>query len=254
MIFRQKVKSAGDMPVLGAFLGLAVPPLVEVIGRVGFDFIILDGEHGVFCPESLEECLRAAGAVNLPAIVRIPDSNPCYIQAALDAGAQGVQVPAVETPEQVRTIVDASHFPPQGQRGLGSTNRAAGYGFIPRPQVLKMASEEIMVIIQVETRKGVENLSALLVVDGVDLVFLGVSDMSLDYGYESPSDPAMLPLLESTIQTIRQAGKMCGVHISDWAFLPRLRKLGVSYFTIASLAVMGQSLQRLVKDFNEKVG
>src|SRR3974377_1050152 len=124
-----KIKpSPATKPVLGAFLGLPVPALVEVIGRSGFDFIILDGEHGSFSIESLEKFLRAAGGVNRPAIVRTPDSNPQHIQAALDTGAQGVQVPSVAAPAEARSIVAASHFPPKGRRGVGSHTTGATHG------------------------------------------------------------------------------------------------------------------------------
>ncbi|NJD35225.1 MAG: 4-hydroxy-2-oxovalerate aldolase [Betaproteobacteria bacterium] len=250
MILKAKLTSAAR-PVLGAFLGLPTPALVEVVGRSGFDFIILDGEHGSFSVESLEECLRAAGAVNLPAIVRPPNNDPQHIQAALDAGAQGVQVPSVTDPTQARRIVEACHFPPKGQRGFGSTTRAAGYGFTPRSQVVRAASEETLVIVQVENRKGVENLRDILAVDGVDMVFLGTSDLSLDYGYASPSDPAMLPLLKETIGTVVRSGKRCGIHLADLKLAPPMKELGVSYFTVASLAVIGQFLQNKCKEFED---
>jgi len=250
MTLKTKLNSAAR-PVLGAFLGLPTPALVEVVGRSGFDFIILDGEHGCFSVESLEECLRAAGAVNLPAIVRPPSSDPQHIQAALDAGAQGVQVPSVADPAQARLIVEACHFPPKGQRGFGSTTRAAGYGFTPRSQVVRAAGDETLVIVQIETRKGVENLSGILAVDGIDMVFLGTSDMSLDYGYASPSDPAMLPLLKQTIGTIRRSGKQCGIHLADLKLAPQMKELGVTYFTVASLALIGQFLQNKFKEFEE---
>ena len=248
MILKTKLNSA-TRPVLGAFLGLPTPTLVEVVGRSGFDFIILDGEHGCFSVESLEECLRAAAAVNLPAIVRPPNSDPQHIQAALDAGAQGVQVPSVADPEQARLIVEASHFPPKGRRGFGSTTKAASYGFTPRSQVVRAAGDETLVIVQVETRKGVENLSDILAVDGIDIVFLGTSDLSLDYGYASPSDPVMLPLLKETIGTIRRSGKQCGIHLADLKLAPQMKELGVTYFTVASLALIGQFLQNKFKEF-----
>ena len=248
MILKTKLNSAAR-PVLGAFLGLPVPALVEVIGRAGFDFVILDGEHGCFSAESLEECLRAAGAVDLPAIVRPPDADPWHIQAALDAGAQGVQVPSVADAEQARLIALACHFPPKGQRGFGSTTRAAGYGFTPRAQVVRAANEETMAIVQIETRKGIENLSDILAVDGVDMVFLGTSDLSLDYGYASPSDPAMLPLLKETIGTIRRGGKRCGIHLADLKLAPQMKELGVTCFTVASLALIGQYLQSRFMEF-----
>jgi 4-hydroxy-2-oxoheptanedioate aldolase len=224
MILKTRLNSAAR-PVLGAFLGLPSPPLVEVIGRSGFDFIILDGEHGCFSAESLEECLRAAAAVGLPAIVRPPNSDPHHIQAALDAGAQGVQVPSVVDAAQARLVVEAAHFPPKGRRGFGSTTRAAGYGFTPRQQVVRTAGDETMVVVQIESRQGVENLPAILAVDGVDMIFLGTSDMSLDYGYAGPSDPAMLPLLKETIGTIRRAGKRCGIHLVDLKLAPQMQQL-----------------------------
>ena len=250
MILKTKLNSAAR-PVLGAFLGVPTPALVEVVGRSGFDFIILDGKHGCFSAESLEECLRAAAAVNLPAIVRPPNSDPQHIQTALDAGAQGVQVPAVVEPAQARLIVEASHFPPKGRRGFGAITSAAGYGFTPRSQVVRAAGDETLVIVQVETRKGVENLSDILAVNGVDMVFLGTSDMSLDYGYASPSDPVMLPLLKETIGTIRRSGKQCGIHLADLKHAPQMKELGETYFTIASLAVIGQFLQNKFKEFEE---
>ena len=243
--------NAAAKPVLGAFLGLPTPTLVEVIGHSGFDFIILDGEHGCFSAQTLEECLRAAAAVNIPAIVRPANSDPQHIQTALDAGAKGVQVPSVEEPAQARLIVEASHFPPKGRRGFGSTTRAAGYGFTPRSQVVRVAGDETLVIVQVETRKGVENLSDILAVDGVDMVFLGTSDMSLDYGYASPTDPAMLPLLKQTIGTIRRSGKQCGIHLADWKLAPLMKDLGVTYFTVACLAIIGQSLENKFKEIEE---
>jgi len=236
----------------GRFLGLPVPALAEVIGRTGFDFLILDGEHGYFSPERIEECLRASDSVNLPTIVRIPEINSCHIQAALDAGARGVQVPAVETAKQARTIVEASHFPPHGKRGFGSTTRAAGYGFIPRSDVTQRA-EDSTVVIQIETRCGVENLTEILAVDGIDMVFIGTSDLSLDYGYSSPADPAMLPLLHQTIRNIRGAGKACGLHIADLKSIPQMKELGVRCFTVSALAIIGQSLRKLVHDFGEEL-
>ncbi len=240
---------AEGRPLLGAFLGLPVPAFIEVIGRSGFDFIIFDGEHGTFSAESLEACLRTAGAVDLPAIVRIPDGNPPHIQAALDAGAQGVQVPSVADGAQARLIVDASHFPPKGVRGFGSTTRAAAYGFTPRAQVVRAAAEEILVAVQVETQKGVEHLNEILAVDGVDLVFLGTSDLSLDYGYASPSDPAMLALLRQIIATIRRAGKYCGVHLADLKLARPVQELGATYLTVAPLAMIGPFLQGKVAEF-----
>lgn len=253
-MLRDKINSTDKPAAIGAFIGLAAPPLVQVIGQVGFDFVLLDAEHGVFTPESLEACLGAAAAIDLPAIVRTADDNPCQIQAALDGGAQGIQVPSVESAGQARRIVAASRFPPHGRRGFGSTTRAAGYGFIPRPQVVETADRQTLVIVQIESRRGIDNLAEIAAVDGVDLVFLGTNDLSLDYGFASPADPAMLPLLGEAIGRIREAGKVSGVHLADPGALPQMRDLGVAYFTVVSLALMRRGLQDAVTAFRQGVG
>ena len=241
-------------PLLGAFLGLAQPSLVEVVGRAGFDFIILDAEHGGFHPLALEECLRAADLVELPTVVRLPNMDPVAIQGALDRGAQGVQVPSVETPAQAAEAVAASRFPPLGHRGYGSTTRAAGYGFTSRGQVMAAAQERNLVSIQIETRAGVENLSDILAVDGIDSVFIGTSDLSLEYGYASPTAPQVEPLLQEITSRVAAAGKVCGVHIVDWHAIGPHVRLGVRYFTVSALAVMGAALGDVLRDFKRQVG
>jgi 4-hydroxy-2-oxoheptanedioate aldolase len=164
----------------------------------------------------------------------------------------GVQVPAVETAKHARTIVEASHFPPHGRRGFGSTPRAAGYGFFPRPDVIQKA-EDLAVIIQIETSRGVENLAEILAVDGIDMIFIGTGDLSLDHGYSSPADPAMLPLPHQTIRIIQGAGKACGVHITDLKSIPQMKERGVRFFTVSALAIIGQSLRGLVRDSGEEL-
>lgn len=251
---KQRLREVGAPPLLGAFVGLAEPALVEMAGRAGFDFIILDGEHGCFHPVQLEGCLRAADLIDLPAMVRLPRMDPVAIQAALDSGAEGIQIPSVETPQQTQRAVAASRFPPLGNRGYGSTTRAAGYGFRSRKQVMENAKNHNVVTVQVETKAGVENLDAILQVDGVDSIFIGTSDLSLEFGHESPSTPAMDPLLADITSRVARAGKVCGVHIVDWRSIEKHMRLGVRYFTVSALAVMGASLKELTGEFKRQVG
>lgn len=253
MSLKRTVVQTQGQALLGAFLGLPEPALVEVVGHAGYDFVILDGEHGSFSSRQLEECLRAADLAGLPAIVRVRDLDAGRIQAVLDANAKGVQIPSVETPQQAREAVAASRFPPRGNRGYGSTTRAAGYGFFSRPEVTAKAEAEVTIIIQIETRVGVENLTEILAVEGVDLVFVGTSDLSLEYGYQSPSAPEMMPLLKTITQQVTAAGKICGVHIVDWKAITPMLQLGVRYFTISALAVMGGALKDLHASFLKEI-
>jgi 4-hydroxy-2-oxoheptanedioate aldolase len=243
----------GKSPVLGSFLGLPSPPLVEMLGHAGYDFVVLDAEHGTFSPERMEECVRAADAVGIPCVIRVADVEAKLILSALDLGADGVQVPQVETAEQARAVVRFSHFPSVGDRGYGSTTRAAGYGFRPRPEVRETALRRRVISIQIESKGGVDHLPAILGTEGIDVVFIGTSDLSMAYGYDSPNDPAMTPLLEKLISAIHSAGKIPGVHLSDWSKIEYLKRIGVRYFTVSAPAVMKEAFASQVEDFSLKV-
>jgi len=243
----------GEHPLLGSFLGIPSPVLVEMLGYAGYDFVVLDGEHGVFSRESMEGCLRAATAVDVPCIVRVAGLEAELVQSALDLGANGVQVPQIETAEQAYTAVRFSNFPPVGERGFGSTTRAAAYGFRPRPLVIESARKELLVSIQIESRAGVDNLPGILETEGIDVVFIGTSDLSMSYGYDSPNDPAMLPLVEKLVSAINSAGKISGLYLSDWSKIEYLQNLGVRYFTVAAVPLIKDAFTSQVKDFANRV-
>ncbi|KAA3628327.1 MAG: hypothetical protein DWQ09_09395 [Proteobacteria bacterium] len=253
MTFKKALAASSGTPLLGAFIGMASPPLAEMAARAGFDFIIFDGEHGVFSRLEMEECLRSARFRGTPAIVRTADADPTGIQAALDSGATGIQVPSVVTAAEADAIVIASQFPPRGRRGFGSTTSTAGYGFRQRSDVMSEAQAETVVAIQVESRRGVDQLTHILTVEGVDAVFLGTSDLSLDYGFPTPADQRMVGLLQKLIPMIVASGKACGVHVTDLEQINPLRSLGVRYFTVSVMALIVQSLQAAVKDFRSHV-
>ncbi len=242
-----------DRPVLGAFIGISSPALVEMLGHAGYDFVILDMEHGVFNPEGVEGCLRASRAANVPCIVRIADLEAGSIQSTLDMGADGIQVPQVETAAQASMAVEFSHFPPVGKRGWGSATRSADFGFRSPRLARDRAQRELLTSIQIESKAGAENLANVLEVDGVDVVFIGTSDLSIDYGYDSPNDPGLVPVVEGLISAIAAAGKIPGIHISDWSRIGQLRELGARYLTISAPLVIRDAFANQVKDFSSKV-
>ncbi len=248
MDFKDKVLKNAYI-LLGSFLGIPSPPLVEMLGHAGYDFVILDIEHGTFGIERMEDCVRAAAAVNVPCVARIAELNARLIQQALDIGAVGVQIPQVETGSQAYAVVQSCRFAPAGTRGYGSTTRAAGYGFRSRPLVRDLAHRQLVIGIQIESQKGVENLADILETKGLDVIFIGTSDLSMAYGYNSPNDPAMLPLLEKLVSAISSSGKVPGLHITDWSLLARMGQLGVRYFTVSATSLIWDAFTRQVKDF-----
>ncbi|HUV75404.1 MAG TPA: aldolase/citrate lyase family protein [Dehalococcoidales bacterium] len=239
-------------PLLGSFLTIPAPALVEMLGQAGYDFIIIDAEHNAFNLESIENCLRAGTAVNVPCIVRVAELDVRLIEIALDSGAAGIQVPEVETAQQARRVVQLSHFPPIGRRSYMTTTRAAAHGFRPR-SLVKETERQLFINIQVETKMGVKNLAAIQATEGIDVIFIGASDLAMDYGYESASDPAMLSLIEKLVLSIVSAGKVAGIYASDFSRISHLQKLGVRYFTTLSTLLIKDALISQVNDFASRV-
>lgn len=248
MSFKQRLLSE-DKPLFGAFLNISSPNLVEMIGFAGYDYCILDCEHGAFDNQRTEDCLRAASAVGIPCLVRVPKLDDHKIQAALDMGADGIQVPQVDNAGQAKAVVEFGNFPPAGVRGYGSTIRDAKYGFLSRGQTIEKARLEKVITAQIESEEGINNLTEIQAVSGIDVIFIGTGDLSLSLGYSSAADPKVLELLRKVIPQIRAAGKVAGVHISDWSWLDELIKLGVRYFTVSAVAVIKDALKSNVQEF-----
>ncbi|MEK3916119.1 HpcH/HpaI aldolase/citrate lyase family protein [Paenibacillus sp. FSL H7-0331] len=176
-----KQKLVSGVPVFGLLGSIPSPVVVEMVGCAGFDFIIIDTEHVLVNPETLENMIRAAEAVGLTALVRVSEPNPKEILRALDAGALGIVVPQVETRKQAELIVRACKYGPQGTRSLNS-GRAGLFGKHNLVEYIHKANEEIMVVPMIESRAGVEQAADILSVHGIDMVLEGAADLSQSYG------------------------------------------------------------------------
>lgn len=167
--------------VFGLFCSTPAPVIVEMVGCAGFDFIIIDSEHTLVNPETLENMVRAAEVVGLTALVRVPGSSPGPILRALDAGAQGVVVPQIDSQAEAERAVCASYYHPQGERSLNS-GRPAGFGKMDLPTYLQRANAEVMVVPMIEDSKGIQALGEILAVPGIDMVLGGAADLSQSLG------------------------------------------------------------------------
>ena len=183
---------------------------VEVIAGAGFDWILLDTEHSPVDPENLLGQLQAAAPYSTHPVVRVPWNDMVMIKRVLDIGAQSLLIPYVSSADEARAAVSYTRYPPQGVRGVAGTTRATRFGRIK--DYAKRAHEEICVLVQVETRQGLDNLEAIAAVDGVDGVFIGPADLHASLGHMGEiANPKIVPLIEEAIGRIRKSGKAPGI-------------------------------------------
>ena len=178
---RLKQALAERRPVVGVFCSTPAPVVVEMIGWAGFDFVIIDTEHALVNPETLENMVRAAEAVGITPLVRVAENAPGPILRALDAGAQGVVVPRVQSRADAERAVHASRYHPEGERSLNA-GRFARFGAVDLPEYVRRANAEVLVVAMIEDAAGVEALGSILQVPGVDLVLEGAADLSQSLG------------------------------------------------------------------------
>jgi 2-keto-3-deoxy-L-rhamnonate aldolase RhmA len=206
--FRQQL--AGDRAVYGLWVTLESPSITEMAVGLGLDWIVVDAEHGHLDWKEIVEHVRAAVRSDTVVLVRIAELNIGLVKRALDIGADGVVVPWMESPEQVRQAVAFAHYPPAGLRGVGG-ERATAWGHC-MPQHVREAEENVLVVPIIESVKGGQNVEALCQVPGVEVFFLGPADYSATGGYPGQWEgPGVADQLLAIKDTIRRYGKHCGI-------------------------------------------
>jgi len=232
--------------VVGAFDMIPSPDFVEMIGHAGFDFVILDTEHGRFSIENLEHCIRAAESVDLPPLVRVPN-NPSMILHTLEAGCLGIQVPMVSSKEDALAVVKNARYAPLGEKGMAFFTRLGNWGTRGVEKSMELANEEVLVIIQIEGMKGVENLSEILTVEGIDVVFIGPMDLSQSLKVPGQvRHPKVQETIDSAFSQIAGAGLVPGTFAFDIDHARKLIEDGFKYITTGT-GVIVKSLQEMVE-------
>jgi len=195
----------------GCWVGMADPYAAEIAASAGFDWLLIDGEHAPNDLRSILSQLQVVDASNSHAIVRVPVGETYMIKQVLDAGAQSLLIPMVESGGQARALVEATRYPPEGVRGVGSAlARASKFNAIP--DYLTTANDQICLTVQLETTAGVEALDDILAVEGVDGVFIGPSDLAADMGLLGKADtPEMQSTINSLLTRIKASGKAAGI-------------------------------------------
>ncbi len=217
----------------GLGLGLVYPSAeaIELVGMLGgFDYINLDGEHGLFSPESIDAMVRAADGYGLTVTARVPNLMSSTINQFLDRGVIGVLGPHVDTPQQARQLVDACRFVPQGQRSWGG-GRGTFYndgGLLDQPglkrtEYMELANENMLVMAQLETATAFSNLDKILEVDGIDAFAWGSNDLAQSMGFPGQPDHPEVKAAEASVQErIHAAGRKMSHDISSAINVPEL--------------------------------
>jgi 4-hydroxy-2-oxoheptanedioate aldolase len=192
----------------GIFISSLDAASTDIMADAGFDFVMLDGEHGRLDRIAVEQHVRAARAGDMIAFVRVLENSPTLIQSILDVGADGVMVPHIDTAEQARAAVAASRYAPRGKRGMCHACRAGRYTLEGWPEHVHASDENVMVIPILESRLAIENIEDILAVDGIDLVMFGPGDLSADMAIDfSKEGHLMEAAWHRALAATRAAGK-----------------------------------------------
>ncbi len=220
--------------LFGTFAGLGSPVATELIARAGFDWLIIDLEHGAGTESDLLANLHAVGATSTAALVRPQSGERLRIGRALDLGAHGIMVPRIDLPEQAREAVAWMRYPPDGSRGLALSTRGAGLGELGHTDI-QAINRRILGIIQIESPSAVQHAAQIAAIDGVDVLFVGPTDLSHSLGVPGRfDDPIYLDALRHVATTAEAGGKAAGILLRDARALPRHRELGFRFIGLGS--------------------
>lgn len=229
---RFKQALAAGQVQYGLWVGLVDPICAEISASSGFDWILIDGEHAPNDLRTTLSQLQASEAYPTHAVARPVEGTPSVIKQLLDIGVQSLLIPMVETAEQAQHLADACYYPPRGIRGVGTAlARAANWG--RNADYLQQADDQVCLLIQVENRRGLDNLDEILQVQGIDGVFIGPADLAAALGHlGDPGHPQVVAIIEEAIQRITQAGKAAGILVTDPELIKRYQTCGALFIAV----------------------
>lgn len=228
---------------LGTWLSLGSPIVAELAVECGFEWLLLDLEHGFGSEETLLPQLLAARRSDTAVIVRVGAPHPDLILRVLDRGAAGIMVPHVNSVAEAEAIVQAAHYPPRGRRGYSRSTRAHRYGLDATPPAPPV------IMAQIESIEGVENAAEIAAVDGVDVLFVGPADLKFDLqARPGRSRPDHAGCLAAVVAAATAHGKAAGILVRELADVEPLRKLGFTVLAVDSdLGILRARYQHLTQ-------
>lgn len=228
--------------VFGCWLRYPDPALVEFVGYQGWDFVVFDAEHGTAEPRDCENMVRAAELRDVTPIVRVTTNQAPVILRFMDTGAQGAHVPMVNTRLEAESAVEAIKYGPRGKRGLAAS-RAASFGQgPPLGEYVAQANSESLVVVHIETKEAIEQLPDIAAVDGIDVVFIGPTDLSHSLGIPGETNhPDVERAMDKIVEATATSTCALGVLVSSTAAACSWRERGARYIAITLEALIRES-------------
>jgi len=234
---------------IGLWVSLANPYSAELVAGSGFDWLVLDGEHSPNAPTTVISQLQAVAAYPVSAIVRPAWNDKVLIKRYLDIGAQSLLIPYVQNANEAAEAVAAIRYPTRGVRGVAGVTRASRFGRVA--DYARRAEEELCLLVQIETREGLESLEAIAKTDGVDGVFIGPADLAAALGHlGNQQHPEVQSAIQDAIKRIRGLGKPAGILATDEASTRRYIEWGTTFTAVGLDAmVLARETEKLAAKF-----
>jgi len=217
---------------LGSWIQIGHPDIAEIMANMGFDWLVLDNEHGPYSTETTQLLIQAMSSTETVPIVRVPWNDMVEIKRALDIGAYGIVIPWVNSKDEALYAVGACRYPPAGVRGVGP-RRASRYGLDMR-EYLERANEEILIVVQIETQQAVDRIEEILSVEGIDAFFIGPLDLSTSLGYRGQVDhPKVRETLDKLVDAAKRAGVASGIYAYNLELAKGYIEKGFQFVSLA---------------------
>jgi len=245
----------GEIP-LGMEVNTGNPSIIEILGYTGFDFYMLDMEHTRINRETMEHCIRAADTAGITTIVRVTENEPGLIRHAQEAGAQGVVVPRVKTPEDVQRIIESVRYGPEGKCGVCPLVRAANYSDEGYEEYIEYSNRNTMIIPLLEDKTGFENAEGIfaLLKPDVDAIGTGMGDLRFSLRKKGEKADRQHPYIKEAADKVAALSKKTGVPIMDMAFSPESARETIARGTRILLYSLDQMLfYKLCKDIVKSI-
>ncbi len=219
--------------LIGTFVKTPTTHATEILGDLGFDFVVIDEEHAPFDRAAIDTALLAARASNTAGLVRVASALPAHLLSVLDCGATGVLVPHIATAQQAQEVAKACRYR-NGKRGYSGSPRHARYGASSMWQTVDAADEATTVIAQIEDPEALNEIDAIAAVDGIDALFIGRGDLAVALGADSSDAPPVRDAVERIGAAARKAGKPIAVFVGGKAEAAWLQEQGATTFVVSS--------------------